>query len=72
MNMCKKLRTLFKEKDYLFTPGIANPVQAMIVEKAGFDYVYMGGYDTSVTRDRTPRAPPSTCPIVTSPIFTSA
>jgi isocitrate lyase len=43
------MRALLKEKDYLFTPGIANPLQAMVVEKAGFDLAYMGGYDTSAT-----------------------
>jgi len=55
MNMCKKLRTLLKEKDYLFTPGIANPIQAMVVEKAGFALAYMGGYDTSATESGTSR-----------------
>jgi isocitrate lyase len=48
MNMCKKMRSLLEDKDYLVTPGIANPMQARIVEKVGFSYVYMGGYDTSV------------------------
>jgi isocitrate lyase len=49
MNMRKKMRTLLKEKDYLFSPGTANPIQAIIVERAGFDFVYTGGYDASVT-----------------------
>jgi 2-methylisocitrate lyase-like PEP mutase family enzyme len=49
MNMRKRMRTLLKEKDYLFSPGTANPIQAIIVEKAGFDFVYTGGYDASVT-----------------------
>jgi isocitrate lyase len=49
MNMRKKMRTLLRDKDYLITPGIANPIQAMIVEKVGFDFVYMGGADTSLT-----------------------
>ena len=48
MNICKKMRTLLKDKDYIFTPGIANPLQAMIVERVGFDFVYMGGYDTAL------------------------
>ncbi len=42
------MRRLLKEKDYLFTFGIHNPMQAMIVEKVGLDFVYMGGYDTSL------------------------
>jgi isocitrate lyase len=49
MNMGKKMRTLLRDKDYLITPGIHNAMQAMIVEKVGFDHVYMGGYDTSLT-----------------------
>ena len=48
MNTRQKMRRLLKEKDYLFTFGIHNPMQAMIVEKAGLDFVYMGGYDTSL------------------------
>ena len=48
MNMGKKMRTLLKEKDYLITPGIHNAMEAMIVEKVGFDFVYIGGYDTSL------------------------
>ncbi|MFC1943480.1 oxaloacetate decarboxylase [Chloroflexota bacterium] len=37
-----------QQKDYLISFGIHNSMQAMIVEKAGFDFVYMGGYDTSL------------------------
>ena len=48
-NMPKKMRTLMKEKEYLVTPGLANPMHAMIVEKVGFDYVYMTGYGTNLT-----------------------
>jgi 2-methylisocitrate lyase-like PEP mutase family enzyme len=44
MNMRKKMRKLLVEKDYIATPGIANPMHARIVEKAGFDFVYMTGY----------------------------
>ena len=47
--MGRKMRELWENRDYLVTPGIANPLQAMIVEKVGYDYVYMGGYDTSLT-----------------------
>jgi isocitrate lyase len=49
MNMRKKMRKLLVEKDYIATPGIANPMHARIVEKAGFDFVYMTGYGTSLT-----------------------
>jgi 2-methylisocitrate lyase-like PEP mutase family enzyme len=49
MSMGKKMRALMQEKDYLVTPGVGNPIQAMIVEKVGFDYVYMTGYGTSLT-----------------------
>ena len=47
--MRKKMRSLLEEKEYLVTPGVANPMQAMVVEKVGFDYVYMTGYGTSLT-----------------------
>jgi len=49
MNMPKKLRSLIAEKDYIFSPGCSTPMDAMIVEKAGFDFVYMTGYGTSLT-----------------------
>jgi isocitrate lyase len=49
MKMSRKMRSLMKEKEYLFTFGIHNPMQAMIAERAGFDLVLMGGYDTSLT-----------------------
>jgi len=49
MDTKRKMRQLLKSKDYLFTFGIHNPMQAMIAEKIGFDFVYMGGHDTSVT-----------------------
>lgn len=47
--MAKKMRKLMKEKDYVFTPGVTNPMYAMILEKVGFDYIYMTGYGTSLT-----------------------
>lgn len=49
MGMGKKMRALMAEKEYLVTPGVGNPLQAIIVEKVGFDYVYMSGYGTSLT-----------------------
>src|SRR5918997_6891893 len=42
-------RQFSREKPYLVTPGITCALHAMIVEKAGFDYVYAGGYDASLT-----------------------
>jgi isocitrate lyase len=48
-NMPEKMRRLMKEKQYLVTPGLANPMHAMIVERVGFDFVYMTGYGTSLT-----------------------
>lgn len=49
MSKGRKLRELLQEKPYLITPGITTALHAMIVEKAGFDYVYAGGYDASLT-----------------------
>lgn len=49
MDMSKKLRNLLKEKRYLVTPGVGNPLHAMIVEKVGFDFVYMSGYSTNLS-----------------------
>lgn len=49
MNMGSRLRQLLAEKDYIVTPGASNPLHARIVEKVGFDFVYMTGYGTSLT-----------------------
>lgn len=49
MNMAGKLRQVLEEKDYIVTPGASNPLHARIVEKVGFDFVYMTGYGTSLT-----------------------
>jgi isocitrate lyase len=49
MDMRLKLRSLLKEKSYIYTFGIHNPMTAMIAERVGFDMVYMGGHDTTVT-----------------------
>lgn len=51
MNVSKgrRLRELLIQKPYLVTPGITTALHAMVVEKAGFDYVYAGGYDASLT-----------------------
>ena len=45
----RRLRDVMSRKPYLITPGITTALHAMIVEKAGFDYVYAGGYDASLT-----------------------
>jgi len=49
MSMPKKLRKLLQEKEYIATPGAANALHAKIVESAGYDFVYMTGYGTSLT-----------------------
>ena len=49
MTKGKRLKQLLDEKPYLVTPGITTALHAMIVEKAGYDFVYTGGYDASLT-----------------------
>ena len=49
MGMGGKFRDLLRQNTYVFTPGVTTPLHAMIVEKAGFDFVYVGGYDVSLT-----------------------
>ena len=49
MSMGKKLRALMHDGKHHFTPGITTPLHAMICEKAGFEFIYMGGYDVSLT-----------------------
>lgn len=49
MSMGAKMRALLRERKYVYTPGITHALHAMIVEKAGFEYIYMGGYDVSLT-----------------------
>ena len=49
MNKGKQLRTLMRDGKHHFTPGITTPLHAMICEKAGFEFIYMGGYDVSLT-----------------------
>ena len=48
MSKGRRLKELLREKKFLITMGIACPLHAMLVEKAGFDYVYVGGYDVSL------------------------
>jgi len=45
----RAFRERLAAKKYLFTPGLTTPLQAMIIENTGYDYAYMGGYDTSLT-----------------------
>ena len=47
--MGRRMRDLMAQKTFLFPLGIGTPLHAKIVEKVGFDYVYMGGNDTSLT-----------------------
>jgi isocitrate lyase len=49
MNKGKQLRALMRDGKHHFTPGITTPLHAMICEKAGFEFIYMGGYDVSLT-----------------------
>src|SRR5208282_4010396 len=49
MSMGRSIRELWEQKKFVFTPGITTPLHAMIVEKVGFDFVYVGGYDVSLT-----------------------
>ena len=49
MSKGRRLREALEKKPYLLTPGITTALHARIVEKAGFDYVYVGGYDVSLT-----------------------
>jgi len=49
MSKGQLLRKLLAEKPFIVTPGITNALHALIVEKAGFDFVYVGGYDVSLT-----------------------
>src|SRR6476660_8996368 len=49
MSMGRKLRDQRAKKPYLLTPGITTALHAKIVEQAGFDFVYVGGYDVSLT-----------------------
>ena len=54
MDQCQRFKKLLKEKDCLVTPGIGNPLHAMIVEQMGFDWVYMSGYSTNLSILGTP------------------
>jgi 2-methylisocitrate lyase-like PEP mutase family enzyme len=47
MTKGKRLKELMQEKQYLVTPGITT-LHAIVVEKAGFDFVYTGAYDASL------------------------
>jgi isocitrate lyase len=49
MSMGRQLQDLLRQKPYLYTLGITTPLHAMIVEKTGYDYIYLGGYDVSLT-----------------------
>jgi isocitrate lyase len=48
-NMPGKIRRALMQEEYLATPGVGTAMHAMIVEKAGFNFVYMSGYSTSLT-----------------------
>jgi len=44
-----RLRELIAKRKYLATPGLTTPLHAMIVERVGFETIYTGGYDVSLT-----------------------
>lgn len=50
MNASKVMRNLLAEKDYVFTAGVSNAMEAMILERTGFDFIYMTGAGTSITQ----------------------
>jgi len=54
MDRSAKFRKLLKEKEFLVTPGVGNPLHALIVEQVGFDWVYMSGYSTNLSILGTP------------------
>ena len=49
MSPGRQLRELIAKRKFLVTPGLTTPLHAMIVERAGFEIVYTGGYDVSLT-----------------------
>ena len=42
------MRKLLQEKKFILSMGIETAVHAKIVERAGFDFAYVGGYDVSL------------------------
>ncbi len=46
--MTTVLRRLMGEKDIIIAPGVQNPLGAKVIERVGFDAVYMTGYGTSL------------------------
>ena len=49
MKMTTRLRTLLKSKETLFVPGCYNALSAKILDKVGFQAIYMTGYGTSLS-----------------------
>lgn len=47
--MAKRLRDRLKQQDILIAPGAHDVLTAKIIEKAGFEAVYMTGYGTSAS-----------------------
>jgi isocitrate lyase len=50
MSKGRQLRALMKNKKFITSMGIDTPVHAKLVEKAGFDYAYLGGYDVTLAQ----------------------
>ncbi|MEM9685074.1 MAG: isocitrate lyase/phosphoenolpyruvate mutase family protein, partial [Pseudomonadota bacterium] len=49
MKMTTRLRELLKTDETLFVPGCYNALSAKILDKVGFDAIYMTGYGTSLS-----------------------
>jgi 2-methylisocitrate lyase-like PEP mutase family enzyme len=49
MSAGAKFRELLARRSVLVTPGLTTPLHAMLIERAGFEFAYMGGYDVSLT-----------------------
>lgn len=49
MKMTTRLRTLLKSDETLFVPGCYNALSAKILDKVGFQAIYMTGYGTSLS-----------------------
>ena len=46
--MTAVLRKLMDKKDIIIAPGVQNSLGAKVIERVGFDAVYMTGYGTSL------------------------
>jgi isocitrate lyase len=49
MSKGRKFKEQLQANKYLVTPGVATPLHAKIVERAGFKFIYVGGHDVTIT-----------------------